>query len=125
MHDTKHQDNHNNIDATQSEYDGHYEGEGLESDKDRNRLERRRRRMEKWEQTWNKRTDARTRLTFGESIADASFSSASLSSHRLNENSAGEYDDDNTSQAVEIRFQWLLTAACTITTLLTIISAFD
>lgn len=41
-------------------------------DVDPRRLERQRKRMAKWEQTWNKQTNALTRLTFGESIVDAS-----------------------------------------------------
>ena len=36
------------------------------------RLERQRRRLRKWERTWTRRTNHRTRLTFGESIVDAS-----------------------------------------------------
>mmetsp|Transcript_7327 Transcript_7327/g.16609 ORF Transcript_7327/g.16609 Transcript_7327/m.16609 type:complete len:1010 (-) Transcript_7327:60-3089(-) len=36
------------------------------------REERQKKRMKKWEQTWTKQTNSRTRLTFGESIVDAS-----------------------------------------------------
>jgi len=39
---------------------------------DERALERRRKRHAKWEQTWTKQSNYRTRLTFGESIVDAS-----------------------------------------------------
>ena len=39
---------------------------------DMKRLERQRKRLAKWEHTWTKQSNARTRLTFGESIVDAS-----------------------------------------------------
>jgi hypothetical protein len=58
--------NHQDI---QTEYDDPSDDDGIEesakSGKDRRRLERRRKRMEQWEQTWTKRTDARTRYLRG------------------------------------------------------------
>ncbi|KAL9180922.1 hypothetical protein ACHAXT_009727 [Thalassiosira profunda] len=44
----------------------------LRGDADQRRLERQRKKQKKWAHSWEKRTDHRTRLTFGESIADAS-----------------------------------------------------
>jgi len=48
-----------------------YERE-LKGEPSQKALERRRKRMAKWEQTWVRREDARTRLTFGESLVEAS-----------------------------------------------------
>ncbi|KAL7550789.1 hypothetical protein ACHAWF_014000, partial [Thalassiosira exigua] len=48
----------------------------LRGDGAERREERRRKRMKKFERTWAKRDDYRTRLTFGESIVDASSSQA-------------------------------------------------
>ena len=45
-------------------------------------LERRRKRLQKWEQSWEKLTDYRTRLTFGESIVDSSSFYSQLSHNR-------------------------------------------
>ncbi|KAL7543146.1 hypothetical protein ACHAXR_012442 [Thalassiosira sp. AJA248-18] len=44
----------------------------IRGEPDSGKLERQRKRMQKWEHTWNKLTNFRTRLTFGESIVDAS-----------------------------------------------------
>jgi ribosomal protein RSM22 (predicted rRNA methylase) len=44
----------------------------IKGDADERGAERRRRRQAKWEQNWTKQSNYRTRLTFGESIVDAS-----------------------------------------------------
>ena len=49
---------------------------------DEKALERRRKRLQKWEQSWTKQSDYRTRLTFGESIVDSSSFYSQLSQSR-------------------------------------------
>eukprot|EP01082_Thalassiosira_pseudonana_P003620 g2546.t1 g2546 contig12:329845-332508(+) len=44
----------------------------IKGEDDEKALERRRRRLQKWEQSWQKLSNHRTRLTFGESLVDSS-----------------------------------------------------
>ncbi|KAL3809156.1 hypothetical protein ACHAXA_004655 [Cyclostephanos tholiformis] len=74
---------------------------GRSNDKERKRLDRRRRRMERWEQTWEKRTDFRTRLTFSESIVDASTAASSPSSTGARTQNGGWYDVESDGEGVD------------------------
>lgn len=70
---------------------------GGSTNRERKSLERRRRRMERWEQSWGKRTDARTRLTFGESIVGSS-STVSSSSQPIMNGDRDTYGSDSDTE---------------------------
>ncbi len=74
---------------------------GKSNDRERKRLERRHRRMERWEQSWEKRADFRTRLTFGESIVGASTAASSSSSTVATTQSGGWSSDDSDDEGVD------------------------
>jgi ribosomal protein RSM22 (predicted rRNA methylase) len=70
-----------------------FNDDGDSTNRERKRIERRRKMMERWDQSWERRADARTRLTFGESIVDSS-STVSTSSRPTGRNSRGAYSSD-------------------------------